>query len=256
MLVGSFSSITFAQQVEERPVTIQERPIQPLDVEDDVNDLGSETLPTTNDRPIQISEVERPERAQMESVQEARNLRSQEARERSIVNQRTVTQVREIQAEEIRERQDIFNARVREIADEARRERVERLAENINRLNENLSARYDGLLNAMELVLDKIEIRTGIIEENTEVDLSTTYSTIDDSRDVIINARDRILEQRTKIYVVDLDSEDTMNEDFRVTMQEMREDHNILRTEVIDPLQIMVRDIMVTVREVLENDNR
>lgn len=262
MLLGA--TVANAQRVEEREVMIQERPIEPLEVEADANDgRPAERTPeaqslaepstSTMNTDQSVTDGDRPAvtRVRPDSMQDAREVRVQETRERSVENQEAILQLRENQADDIRERRDAFRDRLREISDQARRDRVERLADNINKVNENLSLRYDGFLGAMELVMDKIEIRIGLIEEANGVDLTTVYSMIDESRRSIVDAREAVLEQRAKIYLVEIDSVETMTEGFREVMQEMRSDHEALKTEVINPLRTLVRDIMSVLREEL-----
>ncbi len=271
MLLGGVS--VTAQQVEEREITIQQRPIEPLEIDNDAEirpDAVPDMRPLTDDvlvrpmndvRPTNDEETLAPVvRIRPESVQDARDLRFRETAERSAEVRDSVAQLRERQTEELRERREAFQSMVQEITDQARRERAERLADNINRVNENLSSRYNGFLSALELVLDKIEIRVGLTEDAAGVDLSTVYSMIDDGREMIADTREAILEQRAKIYLVDIESIETMQDDFRVTMQEMRDDHAMLRSESIDPLRTLVRDIMTTLRDEMvgpaeENNN-
>lgn len=271
MLLGGVS--VTAQQVEEREITIQQRPIEPLEIDNDAEirpDAVPDMRPLTDDvlvrpmndvRPTNDEETLAPVvRIRPESVQDARDLRFRETAERSAEVRDSVAQLRERQTEELRERREAFQSMVQEITDQARRERAERLADNINRVNENLSSRYNGFLSALELVLDKIEIRVGLTEDAAGVDLSTVYSMIDDGREAIADTREAILGQRAKVYLVDIESIETMQDDFRVTMQEMRDDHAALRAESIDPLRTLVRDIMTTLRDEMvgpaeENNN-
>ena len=252
MLLGAV--VVNAQEVREPEVIIQEGLIRPLEVERNMDDVRPERR-RLEERPLEepsvinnipVNEVESPAviRVRPENVQEARESRIREMKERRDAKQESVLQLRENRAEEIRERRDAFRARLQEIPDQARRDRVERLAENINRINENLSRRYEGFLGAMELVMDKIEIRIGRIEEANGVDLTLVYAKISEFRESIIDAREAILEQQSKVYLVEIDSVETMTQDFRETMREMRNDHKALREEVIDPLRTLVRDIV------------
>ncbi len=260
ILIGGVS--VTAQQVEEREITIQQRPIELLELDNNAEirpDAVPDVRPLTDDVPVRpmndvrtTNDEETPApivRIRPESVQDARELRFQETVERSAEVRNSVAQLRERQTEELRERREAFQVTVQEIADQARRERVERLADNINRVNENLSSRYNGFLSALELVLDKIEIRVGLVDDTTGADLSTVYSMIDDGREAIADTREAILGQRAKVYLVDIESIETMQDDFRVTMQEMRDDHAALRAESIDPLRTLVRDIVTALRE-------
>ncbi len=229
LLAGLSPSI--AAQNEDRPAAIQER-------------VGANEV-----------RVNQEARAITESFQETREIRVQEMEERRIHAEAITVQSRERQAEQIRIREEEFRSRIQEIADEARRGRAERLAENINNVNERLSSRYDGYLNAMELVLDKIEIRIARIEDAINSDLSGAYVLIDEFREAIADARDKILDQRAKIYFVEIGSENTITDDFRATMEEMRNDHEILKTETIFPLRGMIGSIMTMIeREVMGND--
>jgi len=265
MLLGA--AVVNAQEVREPEVIIRERPIRPLEVERNMDDVSPERrrleerpleeppVIMNNERPA--TEMERPAviRVRPENVQEARESRIREMKERRDAKQESILQLRENRAEEIRERQEAFRARLQEIPDQARRNRAERLAENINRVNENLSRRYEGFLGAMELVMDKIEIRIGRIEEANGVDLTLVYSKIEEFRGLIADAREAILEQQSKVYLVEIDSVETMMEDFRETMREMRNDHKALRVEVIDPLRTLVRDIVALLMEGLDRPN-
>ena len=263
MLLGVV--IVNAQEVREPEVIVQERPTRPLEVERNMDDVRPEGR-RLEERPLEepsvinnipVNEVERPAvtRVRPENVQEARESRIREMKERRDAKQESVLQLREMRAEKIRERQDAFRARLQEIPDQARRDRAERLAENINRVNENLSRRYERFLVAMELVMDKIEIRIGRIEEANGADLTLVYAKIDEFRESTINARGAILQQQSKVYLVEIGSAETMTQDFRETMREMRNDHKAFRAEVIDPLRTLVRDIVTLLIKGLDRPN-
>ncbi len=251
ILIGNVS--VGLQQADGREIPVRQRP--PLETGNElapgmrpsVEDIP--VRPTNDVRPVNGNATPTPVRVRPERVRDAREMRVREKTERRTEMHDSIVQIRERRAEEIRERREAFQTTIRGMRDQARRERAERLADNINRVNENLSSRYDGFLSALELVLDKIEIRIGLIEEERGVDLSTIRSMLDDGRKAISDARRAIIEQKAKIYLVNVESIETIQDDFRATKQEMREDHARIKTEWIAPLRTLVREIMTALRE-------
>lgn len=205
-----------------------------------------------NENPENLSQ---PTRRKIREFSEIKEQRKEEIRERSAEAKKEAERIREERAEEIQTRKDQFREKLREIREQRRRDSAERLAENINKLNGNLSSRYDGFLGAMELVLDKIEIRLGKIEEARSIDLTSTRNNISDARNLLNIARTEVISQKAKIYVVSIQSEETLRNDFKTVMEELRNDHKIIREEYIFPLRNLIREIMETLAEENEKAN-
>ncbi len=189
---------------------------------------------------------------QVRDFQEIRRKRMEAIETRTMEMRSQVESIREERAEKDRVRQEEFKEKLQGIRDERRRVSAERLAENIDRLNRNLSSRYGGFLDAMELVLDKIEVRVAKIEESRGINLTETYIRIQDSRNLIERAREMVIEQATKSYIVTIESEETLRSDFSAVIRDLRNDHRVLRDQFISPLQNIIRDVMLTLRENVE----
>ncbi len=188
-------------------------------------------------------------RVVVRDFQEIREERKEAIEIRNIEMRDQAERIREERKEDVITRQEELKERIQGIRDERKRAVAERLAENIDRLNKNLSSRYNGFLNAMELVLDKIEVRIAKIEETRGVDLSEIYTRIQDSRNFIERAREQVIEQAAKSYIVVLESEETLREDFSASISDLREDHRALRDQFISPLRTIIRDVMETLKE-------
>lgn len=188
---------------------------------------------------------------------ETRNQKITETQDRAMEMIKKAEDLRSEKREEIEEKKALFKERMGEIVDNQLRNRVERLSENINRVNENLSDRYTGLISAIEIILDKIESRLSKIEEERGVNLSNIYLMIDETRGLIENSRNEIINQKSKVYIVEISSEEELKTDFQSVMQELKNDHKNLREKNINSLRFTIRDIMKELRNTLsqENDN-
>ena len=175
-----------------------------------------------------------------------------EAQNRKKEVQMRAEEIREQKMTETRKRQEVFKDKVKEIREEQLRNRVERLSENINRVNQNLSNRYNGLIGAMEIVLDKLESRTAKAEEETGKDLSSIYLKIKEARAAIEIIREEIAVQKSKVYVVDISSEENLGTDFQKTIQEMRADHQLLRSKVHNNVRELIKETVLELKTLIE----
>lgn len=192
------------------------------------------------------------QRERVVNFEEVREQRVFEAQERAREAQISGEEIRVQRMAEAADRQEEFRNKLEEIRSEQLRERARRLSENINRVNYNLSSRHNGLISAMEIILDKLESRTAKIEEATERDLSSVYAKIDQARLVIEETREEIVVQKGKVYVVEITSEETLGEDFQRTIQEMRSDHEVLKTKIQNTLRESIREVIAELRNLTE----
>jgi len=213
----------------ERPVSV------PVDPNNENNNIEE---PVVTSNPVR----------EIRDFSKIRDQRKKEIRLRNVESRKQIERIRKERDEQIQSKQDQFREKLEEIRDQRRRSLAERLAENINKLNNNLSSRYNGFLNAKELVLDKIEIRFEKIEEARGIDLTSTQDSISDARNLINIARTEVISQSAKTYVVSIQSEETLRNDFKTVMEELKNDHKILREEYIFPLRNLIREIMKTLR--------
>ncbi len=224
-------------------IQIQELPeVTPLplnDQEDEDNDDGIGIRELPERVPNQARETIR----ETINFSEKRDQLTQEIRERTVATQERAGEMKQEALSVAQERRERFQERLDLIRDEARRTRAEVLAQNIERLNENLSNRYIGYLDALELILSKIESRVALVEDLDEEDSDYFYGEIDFLKGEIDQVREVIIAQKSKVYIVDLQSEETTREDFRITMEELRNDHREIREEFIDPLRERIRSI-------------
>jgi hypothetical protein len=227
----------------------QDRPVESLQGQqlrqniDTIQDRVQEALP----RPVQAQDrTENVRLHVMPGTDSFENIRVQrlEAQEqvRLEIQERT-DQVRESQREQIELRQDAFRQRIQQVLDERGAQLAERLMATLNTLNQRLSDRYEGFLNSLEIVLDKVESRTVQVQEAQGIELSSVVGAIESARGDIEIARALISDQKAKVYVVEVGDANTVQQDFRAIMQELRQDHEQLRERVIIPMKGIVGNI-------------
>ena len=193
-------------------------------------------------------------RERIQDFTEIREQKTQQIRERKEEFLQEVNQKREQVVTQVQERKILFEAKVQEIRNEKMRERANILSRNINRVNENLCKSYTGFLNALELVLEKIESRIQKIEDATGSDLTLVYEKAEEIRQMINLAWEGIAEQKSKHYLPELESEETIVQNFGDTIQQVHQDHRQLRETYISPLRQSIREVMLVLKDAVSTD--
>lgn len=165
--------------------------------------------------------------------------------------------LREERAEALREQLDAFRARLQEIRDEHKKAVALRVAENLNRINDKLTDRYLAYLDRLEAIVGKLSDRADRVEERGG-DVTAVREAIADAEAAIAAAREAVLEQKAKVYDAEFDDESSLGSSIRAVVQELRNDHEALREEVLQPTKQMVHDAFQALREAqsaLSNDD-
>jgi hypothetical protein len=210
----------------------------------------SEVQETATVTPREVQQTKRVEnRERISDFSQKMEQRKKEIEERRVETQQKVEERRASVPAEIEQRKEAFQLKIQEVKDEARRKRVQVLAQNIEKINSNLCHRYQGYLDALDLVLDKMEARTAKISENKEIEDVLIYEKIDSARDSINESREMIINQKARLYLIEEISEETIKDDFRGIMNSLKQDHEYLRREFMLPLRTMLMEIFSNLRE-------
>jgi len=192
----------------------------------------------------------------IQDFQKIKEERQQEFQARRLELQQEVQQLREEIKERIQAKKEAFQEKLQQIRDERKRTQAQNLSDNINKLNENLCNRYDGYLNALTLVLDKIENRAKKISQatttaTTTINLTSFYQKLNQARQAIEEAREKIVVQKSKVYIVEIESEETLKTNFQTVIRQLKDDHQNLRENVLSKTRNLVRDVIQALKDAL-----
>lgn len=179
----------------------------------------------------------------------------QQIRERKEEFENRVQEMREMKKQEIEAKKQEFKEKLSQIKEERKKITTERISENINKVNQFHSDAELRHLDAIELVLNKIELRTKVIDEKTETDLTQIYNKIAEVKTRIEDARTTILNQKSKEYIIEFGSEETLGQNIREIIQQLKSDHRKIREEVLRNLREEVRNALQLLKEAVQGIN-
>jgi chromosome segregation ATPase len=236
------------QKIEEQAETLKARQTQ---MRQQMQQLR-EAAPQATGELFSAEEMKKRALEHQERFKAERKKLHEEAQKRKEEFEARAKEMRETTKEEMERRKQEFRQKLAQLKEERHRILAEKLSENINRVNQLRSDAALRYLDALELVLGKIEARIEIVEDGTEADLTQVREAITEARQRIAEAREAVLAQKGKEYVVHIGSQETLGQDIRKVMQELRDDHRKLRQEVLHPLRNLIRDVMLALKAAVE----
>lgn len=236
-----FSSAFFVNSQEIK--RIQERQEIKDRIKQNISNTGTTTIGTTT--------IIRNEKNQI--IKE--NIR-QNIEERKKIIEEKVKQMREEKKAEIESKKEEFRKKLAEIKEERKRITTQNLSERINKSNQNKTEAELKHINALELILNKVELRTKTAQEKTGKDLSSVINKINEIKAKIEEARNVVANQKSKEYVVNINTEETLGQDIRKVIQELRNDHKKIMEETIKPIREEIRKALEMLKEAVgKSDN-
>jgi len=135
--------------------------------------------------------------------------------------------------------------RLQVIKDERKKEIVTRLFGNIDELNKRITENFSQALDTMSDALTRIVSRTQIAQSNG-YDTTSVEAAIGTATTAIDTARTAVLEQASKVYAIDVTTEDMLKSDVITTRDQLRTDLQAAREKLI-----AARDALQKVLEAL-----
>lgn len=178
--------------------------------------------------------------ASEERRDEARNMWEKRLREREQHRHEVHERAAQNQ-EDIEARRQQMHEKIQQIRDEQRRRIAERLAEQMNRINERLTENYLHFIDRLHIILDKIESRAQRVGVSIDEALESARSTL-------VQLEEKVLAQQQKEYIVEIESMETLGEDFRRVKEELQGDHESLRVEVRAAREV-VREVFSALKD-------
>jgi len=221
------------------------------------NEIETEELTEMQEMPLieEVLPVQKPQptsvRQRINNFPEVIQERKQEIEKRREEIKERIENQKARTIEEIKQKRDELHERIQEMRDEKQRQRARDMAYRIEKMNEDISQRHSRHLEVIELVLDKIESRIMKSEESLK---DVFLNQVDSVRVMIEEARDKLIEQKSKTYIIELESQETVREDFQRTFENLREDHRKLRQETMIPIKEEVKKIFLDLKQSLLNN--
>lgn len=119
---------------------------------------------------------------------------------------------------------------------------VERLSERINFINDKITDAYLRHLDSIDKVLTKIVSRLDKAEKSGS-DVSELRLKVVAAMETMNLVREEVLAQKEKVYSVRIDSAETVGQAFSQARNDLREDHDRLKREVIRPALDIIKEI-------------
>lgn len=118
------------------------------------------------------------------------------------------------------------------LAKEGLQDKAENLAKRINETNDNKTDAYLRYLDSLEKILDKIFVRVEKFEQEHDVEMNSIRNMKARVLQELDNAREAVLVQKAKVYVVKVDSVDSLGEAMRNTISQLQNDYKALRNKI------------------------
>ena len=165
-------------------------------------------------------------------IQERINNKEEFARERIENTKQLMQERRENIREKIEEKRQIIKERLEKVEDERKQRIAEHLYDQINNLNERMSNTFSFILDKIEAVLSRIETRSEKAAENG-ADVSTVEAAITEAINAISASRAAIEAQSQKVYVFEVNSEETLRLDVGSIRQSLHNDLVEVRRTIV-----------------------
>ncbi len=132
--------------------------------------------------------------------------------------------------------------------------KVNGVAIQMNTLNMRLSNSYIILLERIDVLVDNMENRTDKVEEVTGKDLTAIHEKLIEIREDVMMTRDMVFLQKGVVYDISVASLNELGEALREAMEMVREDHSVLRNEVIRNIHIKISEAQILLKEALTSN--
>lgn len=169
---------------------------------------------------------------------------------REAVKQRVETkkEIAQVRAENIREkiasREAALKARLNNFKDKRKATIAERVNSNLNKINQNQTAQMLRHLNKMSSLLDKLEARVNSAKPDIK-DPAAARAAIATARTNIATTSAAVTAQSEKDYTITVTSESRVKTDAQTQREQLHNDLQALRKQVIDAKQSVANAIRV-----------
>ncbi len=143
-----------------------------------------------------------------------------------------LSEAKDAAREERQEARDEFRARLAEIKNAQKRERLEHVGQMLDQINERWTAHFDNVLLRLSEILAKIGTRVDKLEEDGQ-DVTSVRDAITDAEAAIDAAQVVVVDtQAGNSYVIEITDEESLKDDVKSARDELHTDLTAARGEV------------------------
>ena len=159
-----------------------------------------------------------------EAVREAVQTRLETVRQaREKVAERVETRRTQVETQAA-ERREQFQEKLSELSDERKKNALENIDNMLQSRNERWTTHANAVLSRLSQILVKISTRADMYKSENGTDVTAVMNAVLEAQTALDTAQASVTEQAGKVYTIDIETEESIGENTRVVVQELKTD--------------------------------